>query len=604
MSTALQTADQVWDTTPYFPAFDGPEFREFLANLRADLAATLAEAASAEGLGAGNVAVWTALAPRWEALESRAGHVSSYLGMLSSAHAADDAVKSAVAAFASVQADVGKLRGEMIRGLSGADEESFATFCADETLRDAQWTWQRLREEGRRRMPVALEGLAADLGVDGISAWGRLYDTLTGRMEFRMTWPDGRVTTEPMARRRALMADPDRGVREAAFRDGQGPWIAHQDTLAAALNAIAGTRATLYARRGQPHFLDAPLHDAAMSRATLDALMEAIRTHVEIPRKAIRLAAQVQGTDGVAFFDLEAPQLPAPAEKPIAWPEACGLVHGAFAAAYPAFADYFAGMLGQRWIESEARPDKRPGAFMTASSFISQERIYMTYHDNVHDVITLAHEAGHAWHTAQLRAQRPLCRGYPMTLAETASNFGESILLHALQAAPDLSDAHRAWLLEQEALRASAYLLNIPVRFLFESRFHEERAAGEVSAARLCELMSGAQRELYGDTLSPGGEDPYFWASKMHFFITEVSFYNFPYVFGYLLSQALSARFRDEGAAFLPKYEAFLRRTGSASCEDCVRETLGADITQPEFWAQGIRALERPLAELERLIRK
>lgn len=602
MSNRLQTANQEWDTASFFPTFEGPEHRQEVAALKQDLAAALEEAGRAARLTPATADLWDRLAGVYENLEARAGHVSTYLGMLSSADSTNDAVQAANASFSLVQAELSKLRGELIRALSEATEADFNSWTARGSLVSARWTWARLREEGRKRMDVALEALAADLGVDGIHAWGRLYDTLTGRMEFPMTWPDGRVETIPMARRRALMADPDRAVREAAYRDGQAPWVAHQDTLAAALNAIAGTRATLYARRGQPHFLDAPLHDAAMSRATLDALMQAILQHVEIPRRAVRIAATLQKTPGVAYFDLEAPQLAAPDEKPLSWDEACTLVHQAFSAAYPALGNYFAEMLERRWIESAPRAGKRPGAYMTSSSVLHQERVYMTYHDNIHDVVTLAHEVGHAWHSAQLRGHRPLARNYPMTLAETASNFGETILLHALQSQPGRSNAHRAWLLEQETMRGSAYLLNIPMRYRYECRFHEERAKGEVSAARLRELMVGAQQELYGDTLMPGTEDPYFWASKMHFFITEISFYNFPYVFGYLLSQALYARFRKEGAAFLPRYEAFLQMTGSASCEDCVREALGEDITQPAFWATGILGLEKPIADLEKLV--
>jgi len=601
MTSTLQTACCEWDTTRFFPEFDGPVYRGYVDTLRTDIARALAEASAASALCAENEGAWKDTATRFEALDSRASHVSTYLGMLSSADTSNDAVKNAVAAFSLVLAEISKLRGELIRALSEAGAEDFAAFCAQPELATARWTWERMRQEGQKRMPVALEGLAADLGVDGIGAWGRLYEKLGGRMDFSMTWPDGSVRTVPMAQRRALMADPSRAIRGAAFRDGQVPWITHQDTLASALNALAGTRGTLYARRKQPHFLDAPLFDSAMSKATLDALMEAIRRHVEIPRSALRLAARMQGTNGVAFFDLEAPQLPAPDANPISWDEACNLVHSAFASAYPALGNYFAEMLEKRWIESAARPHKSPGAYMTCSPVLNEERIYMTYHDTIHDVITLAHEAGHAWHTALLRSRRPLARQYPMTLAETASNFGESILLHALESQPGLSKAHRAWLLEQEALRGHSYLLNIPVRFRFESRFYEERLAGEVSATRLCELMAEAQREFYGNTLAQGGEDPYFWASKMHFFITEVSFYNFPYVFGYLLSQALYSRFLAEGPSFLPKYEAFLRHTGSASCEDCVRETLGADITTPEFWAAGILSFEKPIAALDSL---
>jgi len=148
-------------------------------------------------------------------------------------------------------------------------------------------------------------------------------------------------------------------------------------------------------------------------------------------------------------------------------------------------------------------------------------------------------------------------------------------------------------------LRAHAYLVNIPMRYEFEKAFYEERAAGEAAVTRLGELMNEAQRRLYGDALLADGTDPLFWASKMHFFITGVSFYNFPYVFGYLLSQALFARFKAEGQAFLPRYEAFLAATGSASCEEVARQTLGADLTTPEFWAEAIQAISPGITAYE-----
>jgi oligoendopeptidase F len=150
-------------------------------------------------------------------------------------------------------------------------------------------------------------------------------------------------------------------------------------------------------------------------------------------------------------------------------------------------------------------------------------------------------------------------------------------------------------------LRAHAYLVNIPMRYEFEKAFYTERASGEVGVARLAELMTEAQRRLYGDTLLDDGADPMFWASKMHFFISGISFYNFPYVFGYLLSQALFARFREEGAGFLPRYEAFLQLTGSATCEEVVRRTLGEDLSSPDFWAGALRAMEPSLVAYEAL---
>jgi oligoendopeptidase F len=186
-----------------------------------------------------------------------------------------------------------------------------------------------------------------------------------------------------------------------------------------------------------------------------------------------------------------------------------------------------------------------------------------------------------------------------MTLAETASNFGEMILLNGLMNDPGLTEATKAYLLDQEMLRAHAYLINIPMRYEFEKAFYTERAAGEVSVSRLSELMSAAQRQMYGDTLLPDGTDPMFWAYKMHFFISGISFYNFPYVFGYLLSQALFARFKAEGPSFLPRYEAFLSMTGSATCEEVVKQTLGEDLTNPDFWATALKAMEPSLVAYE-----
>ena len=225
----------------------------------------------------------------------------------------------------------------------------------------------------------------------------------------------------------------------------------------------------------------------------------------------------------------------------------------------------------------------------------------MTFHNTVHDMVTLAHEVGHAWHSRVLRPARSHAASYPMTLAETASNFGEMILLSGLLNDPRITEATKAHLLDQEMLRAHAYLINIPMRYEFEKAFYTERASGELSVSRLSDLMSETQRTLYGDALLTEGTDPMFWASKMHFFITGVSFYNFPYVFGYLLSQALFARFKAEGPAFLPHYEAFLAMTGSATCEEVVSQTLGENLTSPDFWATAVKAMEPTLIAYERL---
>lgn len=592
---------RTWDLEGYFPRFDGPEFSAFKASLRQDLARRLKHAALLDPLATDNVAAWRDEIVALEDLETRLGHLASYVGCLSAADTASEAFRAEEAGLAALRAELEKLRGELLRALHRVSDEAFARLAAEPALVGAGFFLQRLRHESTLRMSGPEESLAADLGVDGLHAWSRLYDTLAGRMTFEMRWPDGRRETVPMSQRRSLMTNPDRRVRRAAFEGGNAAWAAHEDTLAAALNALAGARLTLNRRRGVGHFIDVPLFESALSRRTLDALLAALHAHTALPRRILLLKGRLQGTHGVAWYDQEAPML-LPPQPAVSWEQGCGLVAKAFAEHYPELGDHFEDMLVRRWIESERRPGKRPGAFCTGSELIREQRVFLTYTDTMQDVVTLAHEAGHAFHSHVLRTERPLATRYPMTLAETASNFGEMLLIHGLLREPGLAPAQRAFLLDCEVGRAPSYLLDITVRFEFERRFHEERAAGEVPVSRLRTLMAETQRQVYGNALEAGGEDPYFWASKLHFYLSDLSFYNYPYTFGYLLGHALFARFRREGPAFLPRYEDFLRRTGRATCEDAVREALGCDIAQPDFWAEAIHAIEHPLKELESLL--
>lgn len=597
MSSQAHLKHDRWSLKSWFTGFGAPDYLEFKESLVNEVA-ELQEGAGAVG---GDSTVLAGLLAQLERFGDRLGLFSAYLGCLSADDANDERVKADEAWLSTLHAESTKLSAVVQGLLADLSEAAFAELLGDTRLEGAGHAVSRMRGQGLRQMPGQMEALAADLNVNGLHAWGRLYDTLTGQMAFEMTFPDGHSEMVPMARRRALMSEPDRALRLEAFEAGQKPWQDHSVTLASALNGIAGTRLSLDGYRGIPHFLDTPLFDGAMSRESLEAMLEAIYAHIELPRRAIRQAAKIQGTGALHYCDLEAPQVVLPDAKPLTWEEACGTVERSFAAAYPKLGDYFREMLKRRWIEAQPRAGKRPGAFCTGSQLRGEERIYMTFHGTVHDMVTLAHEAGHAWHSCVLRPARSYASHYPMTLAETASNFGEMILLSGLMSDPAITPATKAYLLDQEMLRAHAYLINIPMRYEFEKAFYTERRQGEVSVSRLSELMSETQHKLYGDTLLADGTDPLFWAYKMHFFITEVSFYNFPYVFGYLLSQALFARFKAEGSDFLPRYEAFLASTGSASCEEVVKQTLGEDLTNPAFWATALRAIEPTLEAYEAL---
>ena len=215
----------------------------------------------------------------------------------------------------------------------------------------------------------------------------------------------------------------------------------------------------------------------------------------------------------------------------------------------------------------------------------------MTFGRTFGGVSTLAHELGHAYHAWLLRERPYFATGYPMALAETASTFCETLIMDAaLDAAEGEEELALLGNIGDEAV---AMLMNLRARFLFEVAFFERRERGPLTADELSELMVEAQREAYCDGLAADGYHPLFWASKLHFYLTGMPFYNFPYVFGYLFSNGLSARARAEGPGFAAAYARLLRDTGSMTCEELAHRHLGEDLTRPAFWEAAVdRVLE------------
>jgi oligoendopeptidase F len=590
-----------WDLKPFFPKFAGTEMTAFKTKLEADTAQLLKQATHLDTLDAENADAWEAVFLADEELSTRYSHLGSYLSCLASADTGNEDYKKEEAAFSKAAAEASKLNVELRRGLKDATQQDFDAFVDRPALASAKFSFEYMRKDAQFAMSPERETLTADLNVDGLDAWGRLYDTVSGRLTFEMEWPDGRSETIPIAQCRSIMEGPDRALRQAAFECGNKAWETVEDITASALNAIAGTRHTLYNYRGINHFLDKALFDANISRKTLDAMFEAIESEREIPRKILQVKADAIGQEGVAWYDLGAP-LPFSDQGKLSWDVAKEMVQNAFASAYPGLGTFTQMVYDKDWIEWEPRLNKRPGGFCSGTDLIRESRIYMTYNESLGDVRTLAHEAGHAFHSWVMRELRPYQSGYSMTLAESASTFGEMILTEGLLQNPDISDVQKAITLDQEIAHGAIFLMDIPVRFEFERAMYEERKSGELSVTQLKDLMAQTQRDVFGDVLLEGGEDPYFWASKLHFYITGVSFYNFPYTFGFLLSRGLFAAFKEEGPAFLPRYEEFLRLTGSDTAEGVAMRSIGEDLEKPDFWSRAIRTLEEPLAQLEELL--
>ena len=593
----MSAAAPDWDMTPYFSGPGGEDFLAFRAALRDDVAA-LGERFDALGtVSEDGLAEFATLLVELEQVAARTGHLASYLGCIGAADALDELIKQQTAALAADRVPLEKIFVAMRARLAELDDALFEKLAAEGALRDVQYFVRRARERARSSMSVELESLAAELGVDGISAFGRLYDRISGTLEFDLEKPDGTVERVPAAMTRTLLEDPDERIRRATLAGCNAAWESVAEPVAAGLNALAGTRLTLYQRRGIDHFLDPPLFDSGITRDTLDAMWQAVGERLELPRRYLRAKARALGKDRLGFHDLMAPLPLEQEEERVPWAEAEQRVVSAFAGFYPDLAGFAERALEERWVDHTPRSGKRPGGFCSTSKWIGQSRIFMTFNGAPGDVATLAHELGHAWHGWVMREMRPWARGYPMTLAETASTFAENLVVET--ALGQASGGALAATLDSRLQDASAYLLNILMRYRFECAFYEERAAGEVGVPRLCELMADAQREVYGDVLDDAELDPWFWASKLHFHIAELSFYNFPYTFGYLFSTGLFARALAEGPSFLPVYEDLLMRTGSQSAEVVAREVLGVDLEQPDFWHGPLDWIEAHLPRFE-----
>jgi oligoendopeptidase F len=531
----------------------------------------------------------------------RFSHLSSYINCLASCDANNEDYLKEEADLSVMGAEFSKLKVELLRAVKDTEDEAFESFAKGEAFEDARYFLNRLREESKLRMKPELEILAADLGIDGINAWGRLYDTVSGKLEFDMEFPDGTIKRLPISQRRSLMESPDRRIRKAAFEGGNLAWQSVGDVVASALNAISGTRLTLNRHRGVDHFLDVALFQSAITRKTLDAMFEAVYSELELPRKILRLKAETIGTKWISWYDLGAP-LSFSEQNSVCWEDAKALVGSSFKSAFPGLGEFIEMVFDKNWLEWEPRSGKRPGGFCTGSLLTNESRIFMTFNNTIGDVLTLAHEAGHAFHSHVMRDLRPYARNYPMTLAESASTFGEMILTNALLEDPSIDDEQKALMLDMEINHGAIYLMDIPVRYEFEKSLYEERKNGELSVSNLKDLMSETQRRVFGEVLEQGGVDPYFWASKLHFYITGVTFYNFPYTFGYLLSRGLYSLFQKDGRDFLPRYQEFLRISGSDTAVNVARLSIGCDLEKPDFWIEAIHSLEEPFQKLKALL--
>ncbi len=590
-----------WDLSSFFPEFNGHEMIAMKKEIADGVKYLQNEASQLKDLSESTAGQWEYFFVEAEALKSKLEHIYCYVYCLGSADSKNEDYSKEISALLKLISEFRKLDVDFQRVLKVTDDAFFSAFINREKLKDVGYQISRVRETARKTMPRELEMLAADLSVDGFHSWSRLYDIISGKLEFHMVMPDGKKVKKPISAWRSLMADADRQVGRAAFEGGNKAWETIEDVCASILNSISGTRFTLYKYRGIEDYLEMPLFQSGITRKTLDAMYKAIKENLDIAREIIRAKTKFMGRDGIWWYEREAP-LPLEDSGGYSWEDGVKMVQNAYDRAYPKFGEYFRKLISNNRVESEARAGKRPGAFCYSTSFKNLERIYMTFNQTLSDITTLAHEAGHAFHGSLMHDIRPMARKYPMTIAETASIFSEQIFAQSVLSDDSISDKQKLLMLDTSISDAAVYLLDITVRFEFEKQFHDRRKNGEIAVSDIKKMMVESQKNIMQDILVDGGEDPMFWASKLHFYKTSVSFYNYPYTFGYLFSSAVYSIFKQEGESFLSKYEQFLRHSGSGSVEEIASKFLNINVQDPKFWAETIQGLRKPLNTYKELL--
>jgi oligoendopeptidase F len=613
MNAEQRIAGPAWDLSTEYAAADAPEIdRDLLAlanlldRIEALIPALVTVLPRATSLGVDEAGPAIAAAQQIYRLAEEATTLLrnplTFASCLLSVNAQDDGAQALQGRLQKFQKRYGDLLQPSSQFLDLVPDAVVDAYLADPAVAPSAFVVRHARERRHELLSLAEESLVNGLAQDGILAWGRLYDQLSGTTACQVLVGNEQRTLG-LAEANGFLMKTEEHQRKAAWQGINAAWNGQAETCAAALNAISGWRLELNRKRSKQkpvHFLDAPVHMNRIRRDTLDALLAATEEARPLARRAAIAMARATGRAALGPWDLRAP---APRfggdDRPTPFAEAVQIIADAYGAVDAQMGEFVQMMVDRRWVEGTVSANKRPGAYCTGFAKSRTPRVYMTYQGSDSDIITLAHELGHAFHSWVMRDLPDCQRTYGMSLAETASTFGETTVRDALLARAD-DDAGRFAILWEEISAIPTFLLNIPARFAFEKSFYERRDERPLRPAELKALMARAWEEWYGEAMS--APDPLFWASKLHFYISGLSFYNFPYLFGYLFSLGVYQRRERAGGEFFPRYVALLRDTGRTGAETLARRHLDADIASSAFWRATIEKLEPRVAAFESLV--
>ena len=443
-----------------------------------------------------------------------------------------------------------------------------------------------IRRDGHRLLSEAEENIINTLSLDGLNAWSSHYDTIVGTIVIPFE-ENGKVTDLSAGQAfNKMMGDPDPLVREKLFIAWEKAWQEKTSLLSDTLNHLDGFRLSTYKLHGMNDYLQKPLEYNRLKKETLNVMWATIQKNKQPLVDYLTRKANLFGKEKMEWQDQDAPIILGDLkEKTFTFDEAASFIIENFQKFSPKMATFAQSAFEKSWIEAEDRPGKRPGGYCTELPETQESRIFMTYSNSVNEVATLAHELGHAFHSSVMWDLPALNRDYAMNVAETASTFAELIVADATLKAAKTKE-EKINLLDTKLQNALAMFMNIHSRFIFENRFYSARQEGLVSEEEITQMMVEAQKEGYHDALAT--YHPHFWAAKLHFFIDDVPFYNFPYTFGYLFSLGIYAYANKKGTSFEQEYIELLRDTASMTTEELAQKHLGVDLTKPDFWQAGI----------------
>ena len=455
-----------------------------------------------------------------------------------------------------------------------------------------------MRRDGQELLDEQSENIINTLALDGQSAWSQHYDTIVASIQIPF---NGEMLSAGQAFN-TMMSSQDKAVRQELFEKWEKAWSEKADIFADTLNHLDGFRLNNYKLHGVDDFLKQPLEYNRLDKETLDMMWGTIQKNKQPIIDFLTRKAQLFGKDKMDWQDQDAPIVLGDfEERRYTFDQAADFIVENFKKFSPKMSEFAQMAFDKAWIEAEDRPGKRPGGYCTSLPKSQESRIFMTYGESVNEVSTLAHELGHAFHSHVMWDLPTLNQDYAMNVAETASTFAELIVADAtLKEAK--TDEEKINLLDVKLQNAIAMFMNIHARFIFESNFYAARQKGLVATDEITRLMVEAQKEAYIDGL--GSYHPHFWAAKLHFFIDEVPFYNFPYTFGYLFSLGIYAKASQHADGFEDQYIALLRDTASMTTEELAKKHLDTDLHQATFWQAGIDMVLKDIATFMELTEK